>query len=76
LPGSGSRTHKSFSRRSGCRYFESGGEQFTPEVSKAFALVNTWGVEMRYMAGLVKRGEAEVFVRAAEQILRWADGRM
>jgi len=58
------------------RYFENGGAPFPSEISKALALVNTWDTEWRYRSGLASRREAEDFLRAAEAIIMWADGRL
>jgi hypothetical protein len=58
------------------RYFERGGPDFPSPVSKSFALVNTWTTDLRYKAGTSKRGEAEAFFRAAQEIIVWADGRL
>ena len=41
-----------------------------------FLLVNTWTTDLRYLAGGLKRKDAELFLRAAEEIMQWADGRM
>ena len=58
------------------RYFEHGGAPFPSEIAKAFALVNTWDTEWRYRSGKAPPREAEDFLRAAEQIIIWADGRL
>jgi HEPN domain-containing protein len=58
------------------QYFQNGGTPFPSEISKAFALVNTWDTEWRYRPGIVSRREAEDFLNAAEQIIMWADGRL
>ena len=57
------------------RYFERGGAPFPRAVAKAFSLVNTWTTELRYMAGALRRGDAESFLKAAQEIMAWADGR-
>src|SRR5208283_33648 len=56
------------------RYFETGGQQFPKKISKAFSFVNTWAVEIRYMAGTAKYGDAKAFLDAVEEIMTWADG--
>lgn len=58
------------------RYFESGGPPFPPEISKAFAAVNTWDTELRYQPGMTKPRDAEAFLAAVSQIIQWADGRL
>ena len=58
------------------RYLENGGSRFRSEISKAFALVNTWDTEWRYRSGTAPPRDAEAFLQAAEQIILWADGRL
>ena len=58
------------------KYFEKSGPVFPSTVSKNFSLVNTWTTDLRYKAGTSKRGEAEAFLRAAQEIIVWADGRL
>lgn len=58
------------------RYFENGGSPFPSEISKAFALTNTWSTEWRYHPGTARRREAETFLDAAQRIIRWIDGRL
>ncbi len=58
------------------RYFDNGGAQFASEISKAFALVNTWDTEWRYRSGTAPPRDAEAFLQAAEQIIIWTDGRL
>jgi len=58
------------------KYFEKGGPNFPSAVSKNFSLVDTWTTDLRYKAGTSKRGDAEAFLRAAREIIVWADGRL
>jgi len=58
------------------QYVRNGGAPFPSEISKAFALVNTWDTEWRYRSGTASPREAEDFLRAAERIIIWADGRL
>lgn len=58
------------------RYFEHGGPPFPSAVAKDFSLVDTWTTDLRYKPGTTKRGDAEAFLRAAEAIMAWADGRL
>ena len=58
------------------RYLERGGPRFSREIVDAFAVVNTWSTDMRYLPGKQKTKEAEGFLAAAETIIRWADGRL
>lgn len=58
------------------QYMARGGANFPSEITKSFALANTWDTEWRYRAGTVPPGEAEDSLQAAEQIIRWADERL
>ena len=58
------------------RYLQSGGARFPPEVNKALTLVSVWSTDLRYLPKTLKTEEAVGFVKAAEQILLWADGRL
>lgn len=58
------------------QYSRHGGPSFPSEISKAFALVNTWDTEWRYHPGTAPPREAEAFLQAAERIIIWADGRL
>jgi hypothetical protein len=58
------------------QYFKCGAPPFPPLIARNFALVNTWTTELRYNPGTVKRRQAQAFLKAAEIILHWADGRL
>ena len=58
------------------QYLDLGGPPFPADVARRFARVNTWTTDMRYQPGTARRREAEAFLRAAEAILEWADGRL
>lgn len=58
------------------KYLKCGGPPFPSDVSKSFSLVETWTTDLRYNAGTIRRAEAESFLRAAEAIMTWADGRL
>jgi HEPN domain-containing protein len=58
------------------RYFENGGPPFPSAISKSFSLVDTWTTDLRYKSGTSKRGDAESFLRAAREIMDWADRRL
>ena len=45
-------------------------------ISRLFSLVNAWTTSIRYKPGAMKKRDAVVFVRAAEDILSWGDGRL
>jgi hypothetical protein len=57
------------------QYFENGGARFLRDVTEAFTFVNDWSTDLRYLPRIVKADEAEAFLSAAEQIIKWADGR-
>ena len=58
------------------KYLEKGGPSLPAAISKNFALVNSWTTELRYKPGTIKQGDAETFLRAADEIAKWADGRI
>jgi HEPN domain-containing protein len=57
------------------RYAEGGGQAFSKPIARQFALVSTWTNTLRYEPGTTRYEDAEEFVRAAREILSWADGR-
>jgi hypothetical protein len=57
-------------------YLENGGARFPPEVNRQFTLVNDWSTDLRYLPRQVRAPEAGSFLKAAEAIIQWADGRM
>jgi HEPN domain-containing protein len=57
-------------------YRRAGGAPFTTEIQRNFVTVSTWGTDLRYETGSIKRKEAEAFLSAAEAIVKWAKGRM
>ena len=58
------------------RYFENGGPRYPGKIAEAFALVNGWSTEMRYLPGFIKTSEAEGFLAAAHNIIDWVGGRL
>ncbi len=58
------------------QYLKNGAPPFPPLIARNFALVNTWTTELRYNPGTAKRHQAQAFLKAAEMILEWADGRL
>lgn len=58
------------------QYRQSGGAQFTPAVTRSFALVSDWSTEMRYIPRNYPRPEIEAFLKATQEIMNWADGRL
>ena len=57
-------------------YLENGGARFPRKMTESFTLVNDWSTDMRYLPRTLKADEAEGFLAAAENIIRWADGRL
>lgn len=55
---------------------ENGGARFPREMTESFTLVSDWSTDMRYLPRTLKADEAEGFLAAAENIIRWADGRL
>jgi HEPN domain-containing protein len=57
------------------KYQHAGGATFPATIQRSFITVSTWGTDLRYETGTIKRKEAEAFLSAAEAIVRWADRR-
>lgn len=57
------------------RYRSSGGSRFPPPVAQCFALVNTWGTDLRYRPGMTDPRDTHAFLDAAHKIIDWAQGR-
>jgi hypothetical protein len=70
----GQRAHDYQWLRSLC--FSKGGARFPTEVRHSFTLVDGWSTEMRYSPLVLKIEDANSFLKAADVILRWADGRL
>jgi HEPN domain-containing protein len=58
------------------QYAENGGPRLPTAINTAFSFVNTWAVDIRYMARTAKHSDAARFVKSAKQIMKWADERM
>ena len=52
------------------------GVPFPGNVARNFTLVSGWSTELRYNPSSIDPDEADIFLDAAEEIIRWADGRM
>ncbi len=58
------------------QYTKYGRGEVPKEIARHFAMVNTWSTDIRYVAGSLKKREAEAFCAAAAAIIHWADGRL
>ena len=56
-------------------YSQARGSRFPREINAAFALVNDWSTDLRYLPSTLKPADAEDFLRAANRILTWAQSR-
>ena len=56
-------------------YLTRGGARFPPQITRSFTLVNGWSTDLRYNPRKVKTVDAEAFLAAAVDIIRWAEGR-
>jgi hypothetical protein len=45
-------------------------------ISRLLMRVNSWAVDLRYQPGNLKNAEVDLFVNAANEVIRWADGRL
>jgi len=57
-------------------YFENGGQRFPSNITRRFTLVNDWSTDLRYLPRFIRDVEAVAFLGAADDIVRWADGRI
>ena len=57
-------------------YFSAGGTRFTNDVVRSFVLVSDWSTDLRYYPKTMKSSESERFLRGAEYIMKWLDGRL
>jgi HEPN domain-containing protein len=57
-------------------YRKARGAAFPSAIQRNFTTVSTWATDLRYETGTIKRKEAEVFLAAAEAIVKWADRRI
>ena len=58
------------------RYLGCGGAKFPTNVVRAFTYVRSWNVQLRYDPKRPTPGEAREFLRSAEVLFEWADGRL
>jgi HEPN domain len=58
------------------QYLLSGGIRFPPAVARAFTLVSDWSTELRYDPSSIDPEEADAFLDAADEIIKWADERI
>jgi hypothetical protein len=58
------------------QYKKQGGEDFSPSIARAFARVNVWSTDLRYNPGTAKLRDAQEFLRAVEEIIVWAKGKL
>jgi hypothetical protein len=57
------------------QYVSKSGSRFPLEIHRDFLLAADWSTEYRYFSGSTSPGDAGAFLRAAQRIVRWADGR-
>ncbi len=58
------------------RYVSLTGAMIPADVARDLTFVNTWTTDLRYMAGSLRKDEAETFLITANRIIQWADGRL
>jgi hypothetical protein len=58
------------------QYRTMNGPPIPPDIRTHFVLVNTWSTDFRYRPGIIESIDAEDFLKAAEAIIQWADGRI
>lgn len=57
-------------------YFIKAKTRFPAEITRQFTLVNEWSTDLRYSPRSFRNEEAGAFVASAENIIKWADGRL
>lgn len=57
-------------------YRQRGGPGFPPTIAQAFQRVRTWGTHWRYEPGGIPLRDAQAFLKATDELLQWADGRL
>jgi HEPN domain-containing protein len=57
-------------------YFKKGEPSLPREIARCFIIVGSWSTALRYQSGMTRRKEAEEFLAAAQDIIRWAQERM
>lgn len=57
-------------------YMTNGGTPFPAEIRPHFTLANDWSTDLRYLPKVLRPDEAEGFLKAAEAIMSWANGRL
>jgi hypothetical protein len=58
------------------QYLSRGGARLPSDITRQFILANDWSTELRYVPRQVRGPEAEIFLKATDAILTWADGRL
>lgn len=58
------------------QYLSNGGTYPSREIARQFSVVNRWSTALRYLRRDVGSPNAGSFVKAADTIIRWADGRI
>ena len=58
------------------QYLNNGGARFPSKVTRGFVLVGGWSTELRYIPKTLKPQEIDSFLKATEEIMIWADGRL
>src|SRR5260221_280810 len=58
------------------RYIRAGGMSFPREIVKALSFVNSRTTALRYEPGEASPRDAELFLRYAEEIILWTNGRL
>jgi HEPN domain-containing protein len=58
------------------QYLDNHGPPLPNTVIRPLAQVATWKTELRYKPGAIRNREATEFLKAAQSVLEWADGRL
>lgn len=58
------------------QYYQIGGARFPSGITRSFTFVSDWSTDIRYVPKTIRPTEADAFMKAAEGIVRWANGRL
>lgn len=57
-------------------YRERGGSTPPPSLNPSFTIVNDWSTDLRYSTAPLKQEDAQEFLDAVDEVMRWGSGRL
>lgn len=58
------------------QYRKRKGPAFPQQIQEYFSYLRTWSTDFRYVPGMIEHKDAYDFLKAADTIIEWAEGRM